>query len=168
MGEKDILEKKYLQNNERFADAFNYFIYEGKQIINPGSLKDVDSVEIAVPYGNNAREPIQRIRDLSKTWEIIRAASDSRAIYVILGAEVQDQVHYAGPVKDMVYDSLNYVRQVSETKNSYKKTLPAAAKNGSKINMSKSEFLSGFRKSDHLMPVVTGAGEIIGFSELVF
>ena len=30
MGKRDILEKQYLRNNERFADAFNYYIYKGK------------------------------------------------------------------------------------------------------------------------------------------
>ena len=63
MGERDILEKQYLQDSERFADAFNYYIYKGKQVINPDDLKEIGTDELAVPYGNNANEPVQRIRD---------------------------------------------------------------------------------------------------------
>ena len=81
MGTRDILEKQYLRNNERFADAFNYYIYKGNQVINPNDLKEVDTEEIAVPYGNDAKEPVQRIRDVAKTWEILHAMADNKAIY---------------------------------------------------------------------------------------
>lgn len=94
---------------------------------------------------------------MAKTWEILHAMADSRAIYVILAAEVQDQVHYAAPVKDGLSDFLNYARQVTEAGKSYK----SADKNkssedaGSKIKVSNAEYLSGFHKDDHLIPVVT-------------
>ncbi len=152
MGERDILEKKYLQNSKRFADAFNYYIYKGKQVINPDDLKEIGTEELAVPYGNNAKEPVQRIRDVAKTWEILHAMADYKAIYVILAAETQDRVHYAAPVKDGLCDFLNYAKQVTEAKKSYKKFSDTG---DDKIYISSAEYLSGFRKDDHLVPVVT-------------
>ena len=46
---------------------------------------------------------------------------DDRAIYVILGAELQDKVHYGMPVKDGLYDMLGYSKQIAEIKRSYRK-----------------------------------------------
>ena len=63
--------------------------------------------------------------------------------YVVLGAENQAKVHYAMPVKDMLYDALNYARQVAETTKSFKKTL----------QITDDECLPGFRKGDKLIPV---------------
>ena len=35
MGLKDSVTKDYIHNNKVFADAFNYFIYEGEPVIDP-------------------------------------------------------------------------------------------------------------------------------------
>ena len=42
------------------------------------------TTELTVPYGNDARVPVQKYRDLLKMWN---AMMDGNAIYVILGAE---------------------------------------------------------------------------------
>lgn len=39
-------------------------------------------------------------------------ARDERAVYVILGVENQDKIHYAMAVKNMLYDALQYAKQV--------------------------------------------------------
>ena len=59
-----------------------------------------------------------RHRDLLKLYT---AMQDERAIYLVLGLEVQALVHYAMPVRGMLYDALNYVRQVTEAAASYRK-----------------------------------------------
>ncbi len=115
-------------------------------------VKEIATEELIVPYGNDAKEPVQRIRDVAKTWEILHAMADRKAIYVILAAEAQDQIHYAAPVKDMALDSLNYAKQVTEAKKSYKKSSSTV---DDKIHVSSAEYLSGFRKDDRLMPVIT-------------
>lgn len=51
MGVKDTVTTKYMRQNEIFADAFNYFVYGGEQVIHPESLKELDTREIDVPYG---------------------------------------------------------------------------------------------------------------------
>ena len=52
----------------------------------------------------------QKHRDLLKFAAMMQ---DSHANYVILGAENQMEVHYAMPVRNMVYDALQYDKQVA-------------------------------------------------------
>ncbi len=77
----------------------------GKKIIKAEELRELDTTEFAVPYGNGSKAPIQRYRDILKIWN---AMMDDDAIYVVLGAEIQDKVHYGMPVKDGIYDMLGY------------------------------------------------------------
>lgn len=157
MGKFDAESKKYLSINRIFADAFNFLIYDGEPVIKPEALHAVDTTEIAIPYGHGARVPIQKYRDIMKIWA---AMQDENAVYVLLGGEAQNRVHYAMPVRDMLYDSINYVSQVDEAKRSYRNHGEDAGElsfeDGElKIRLTQEEFLSGFRKDDKLIPVIT-------------
>ena len=142
MGRIDTETKAFMSDPSRFADAFNYLIYDGQPVIKPEMLKPLDTTEIAIPYGNNARAPEQKYRDVLKLLSVMR---DHEAIYAVLGVENQTNVHYAMPVKNMQYDASNYVQQVMAAKKSY----------GKEERLTNAEFLSGFRKGDKLMPVIT-------------
>ncbi len=142
MGRIDAETKAFMSDPFRFADVFNYLIYGGQQVIKPEDLKPLDATEIAIPYGNNARVPEQKYRDVLKLVSIMQ---DGKAVYVVLGGENQSKVNYAMPVKDMVYDALHYAKQVEAAKKSY----------GPGDGLTEEEFLSGFRKDDRLMPVIT-------------
>lgn len=48
IGAIDAITKAYIRKNEVFADAFNYFMYDGAQVIQPECLKEVDPTEIAI------------------------------------------------------------------------------------------------------------------------
>ena len=150
MGMKDTETKRYISNPDIFADAFNYLLYNGRQVIAPSSLKPVDTTEIAVPYGNGAKTPIQKYRDNMKIWA---AMYDGKAVYVLLGSENQSSIHYAMPVKDMLYDGINYAAQVDAARASYKGF--QFDENGVRITYTSDEFLSGFHKNDKLIPVIT-------------
>ena len=161
MGLIDTEGKKYLSNNLFFADAFNYLMYDGEEIIKADELKELDTTELTIPYGNNARVPVQKYRDLLKLWN---AMMDDNAIYVILGAELQDKVHYGMPVKDGLYDMLGYSKQISEIKRSYKRKDSEKDNDEGelvikddelRIKLASEEFLSGLRKGDKLMPIIT-------------
>ena len=158
MGVIDTEGKKYLSDNEIFADAFNYLVYGGKQVIKAGELREIDTTELSVPYGNNAKAPVQKYRDILKLWN---AMMDDDAIYVILGAELQDKVHYGMPVKDGLYDMLGYSKQIEEIRKSYRKrgeenAGEITAEDGAlKIKLTSEEFLSGLRKGDKLIPIIT-------------
>ena len=67
MGKEDTVTKEYIRNPEIFADAFNKFIYNGKQVIKPESLTELDTTEIVLPYGESgAAVPGQKYRDVLK------------------------------------------------------------------------------------------------------
>lgn len=150
MSIKDTETKQYISRPEIFADAFNFLLYNGDQVIQPESLQSVDTTEITAPYGNGAKIPVQKYRDNMKIWA---AMHDDRAVYVLLGSENQSKVHYAMPVKDMLYDSINYAAQVDAARKSYKDF--KFDENGVKIALTSEEFLSGFRKGDKLIPIIT-------------
>jgi len=158
VGVIDTEGKRYLFNNDIFADAFNYLVYGGKQVIKADELREIDTTELALPYGNGAKVPVQKYRDILKLWN---AMMDDDAIYIILGAELQDKVHYGMPVKDGLYDMLGYSKQIEEIRRSYRKqgeenTGEITAEDGTlKIKLTSEEFLSGLRKGDKLIPIIT-------------
>ncbi|MBS5664580.1 MAG: hypothetical protein KHW89_03975 [Roseburia sp.] len=88
-------------------------------------------------------QQIQRIRDILK-GAVIRSTGD--CTYLILGVENQTEIHYAMPVRGMIYDGINYGSQVNEISRRHRK--------GHDLN-SPAKFLSGFTAEDHLTPVVT-------------
>ncbi len=151
MGKIDTEAKRYFSDNARFADAFNYLIYDGRPVIEPGSLTPLDPAEIVVPYGNEAREPLQKFRDLLKRWQV---KTDGSAVYAVLGAELQSAVSYAMPVRSGLYDFMHYAKQVEEAARSYRKE--------QKTPLTRGEFLAGFRRLDvetaDLINTVTGSG----------
>lgn len=156
MGRLDAESKHYVNSPRIFADAFNYILYDGDPVIKPENLRAVDTTEIAIPYGNGARIPIQRYRDTLKIWN---AMQDDGGIYILLGGEIQDKVHYAMPVKNMLYDAIDYASQVDAARRSYRKSNQEAGivtENGAlTIRLTREEFLSGFRREDKLIPIVT-------------
>lgn len=146
LGRKDTVTKTYMEQNTIFADAFNYFIFGGQQVIMPEQLRELDITEIVVPYGaDGAGEPEQKYRDVMKS---LTAMEDEHAAYLLLGIENQSDVHYAMPVKNLLYDAMHYARQVQEAADSHRR-----AKDYQDHN--KGEFLSGFYKEDRLVPVIT-------------
>ena len=146
MGRKDTVTKDYIKQNTIFADAFNYYIYGGQQRIMPKQLRELDAAETIVPYGaDDAGEPEQVYRDVMKSMV---AMKDERAAYLLLGIENQGEVNYAMPVKNLVYDAINYARQVQKAASSHREAKDSKGH-------SKGEFLSGFYKEDRLIPVIT-------------
>lgn len=146
MGRKDTVTKDYMKDNEVFADAFNFLLYEGRQVIAPDRLLPMDTAEIAAPYGADGAETAQqRYRD---GLRCLAAMRDENAAYLILGNENQAEVHYAMPVKNMLYDALQYASQVERAARTHRKSKDAKGK-------SSGEFLSGFYKEDKLIPVIT-------------
>ena len=143
MGKKDTIAKLYLAQPEIFADAFNYFVFDGEKVINPDDLKELDPTESAVIKKAGRLITDQRIRDLLRLCTIKQGLN---ATYVLLGIEAQAQLSYMMPVKDNLYDALNYSSQVEEIRKRHKET---------KDLKTSAEITSGFTKKDKIMPVIT-------------
>ena len=150
MGNKDIATKNFIEKNSIFADVFNFFIYDGEQVIKPDTLQPLDTTEIILntklPINKNS---LKKYRDVIKQWAI---KQDDKATYVLLAVENQSDIHYAMPVRAMLYDALRYSNQIENIANENIKN--------KKLNSS-NEFLSGLSITDKIMPVMT---IIINFS----
>ncbi len=75
------------------------------------------------------------------------AMADENAAYLILGIENQTDIHYAMPVRNGLYDMLQYAKQVFDAGKSHR--------NANNTGDTNAEYLSGFYKSDRLLPVIT-------------
>ena len=144
MGTKDSKAKEYLSDNTRFSEICNYVLFDGEKVIKPEDLKECDTTEVLSVFGIDKKQIVkQKWRDLLKSVSVKHTGQ----MYVILiGAEAQADVHYAMPVKTMIYDALNYGEQVNEAKKRHRKN---------RDYRSSDEFLSGFTLDDKLTPVIT-------------
>ena len=180
MGTADMVTKEYMRENAVLADAFNYLIYNGKKVIDPAKLKEIDPTEIALPFGDEEKagedkkgkvqetewssvkngsvrkktagragkktDAVQKYRDILKSAVI---KQDEKMSYVLLGIENQTDVHYAMPVRNAIYDALQYGRQVADIAAEHRRNKnDFSGKNNG-------EYLSGFLKEDHIRPVIT-------------
>ena len=113
MSKKDTVTKAFMRENTVFADAFNYLIFNGKKVIQPERLQELDTTELVqliVKGKNNKNESVQKYRDILKAAVIME---DENADYLLLGIENQTEIHYAMPVRNMIYDALQYGNQVA-------------------------------------------------------
>ena len=144
MGRADNVQKEFMSSNERFADVFNYYLYNGRRVIKPEELTERRISEIVLPKDKAGQVyPAERLRDMLKGCVVRRG---QEAIYLLLGLENYDEIHYAMPVKHMLYDAMNYASQVSHRARQHRHR---------KDTHTSAEFLSGFTKEDKLLPVVT-------------
>ena len=141
MGKGNTAMKRWFREPERFADLFNGQIFEGRQIILPDELEPLDSeTGIIFPGKNEKTEVTERRRDVFMRWK-------KGVNLVLLGCENQERIHYAMPVRNMLYDSLQYADQIQKIKKkNMKEKVPT---------VSKDEFLSGIHKGDTISPVLT-------------
>ena len=65
MGKKNVAVNNWLSDNERFADLFNGSIFEGKQIIRPEELENMD------------RETYQALRSFLHSEKMLKEFTDS-------------------------------------------------------------------------------------------
>ena len=97
-----------LSDNEIFADLFNGSLFGGNQIIRPDMLAQENEKKILRAGKEGGRRIIlRRIRDVQKL-----SLLGEGCLAVILAAEGQRTVHYAMPVRCMLYDGIGYTGQV--------------------------------------------------------
>ena len=116
MGMADAVTKQYMKENTVFADAFNFLLYNGENVILPQTLRELDTAEVVIPFtvddkGKKQAQAVQKYRDILKMTTVM---TDDKAAYVLFGVEAQTDIHYAMPVRNVIYDALQYGRQVTE------------------------------------------------------
>ena len=145
MGIKDEISTEYMKRNDVFADAFNMLVFDGKKVIKPDELQSLDPNLLTLPFkeDNSKVKSLKRYRDVLKKL-IIKKNND--AVFLLLGIENQSEMHYAMPVRNMLYDAMQYCSQIQEL---------SEANHKNSENLTSSEFLSGLKKTDKIMPVIT-------------
>ncbi len=138
MGEKDSIFKEYASDNRRFADLVNYFVYDGRPVIQPDQLRPGNIEQIIcfsdddetnnssnVLTKTNAEESsnsahgsgskkskfqqfLTRFRDLFK-FAVYK--QDDKTGYLFLGLEEQSDMCQFMPARMMLYDAMAYAAQ---------------------------------------------------------
>jgi len=157
LGKSDVILKQWLKNKERFADLFNAVVFDGEQVIKPEELEELNSesgIVIASAISEDGTEERnegkrknkvyhrteQRYRDLVMRWK-------GEAELAVLALENQGKIHYAMPVRGMLYDAFAYADQMRQVWEQLTE--------GERKNVDENEFFSRFRKQDRLCPVIT-------------
>ena len=97
----DTVLKNYWRNNDQFADFFNAVLFDGRPVIRPEELEDVDTEESVILEHRKYAESIKASRDNIK----IQKRSRTHGVeFVMLGLESQEHIHYAMPIRVMGYD----------------------------------------------------------------
>ena len=143
MGTTNVVTNEYMKDERRFADAFNFFLFDGEQIVCSEKLKEADPVELAVIMEGDQPYQVEKIRDVLKNSLFL---TDGDYSYLLMGIENQAEVHMAMPVRSLIYDGLCYGEQVT------KRTRQRRAL---KMEEDSAEFLSGFGRKDRIKPVLT-------------
>lgn len=69
VGKKDISVKAWFKDNRRFADLFNGVCFEGKQVIKPDELVELEGEsDLVLQDKKGKRKYVQRYRDIVKGW----------------------------------------------------------------------------------------------------
>ena len=143
MSIKDDVSNGYMSDNEHFADAFNYYIYNGEKVIKPEDLVAANAIETAIINKLEKVITTKKARDLIKYLTIKQG---DNITYALLGIENQSSIHYAMPVRNLLYDALTYATQIAEESKNLKK---------SGRQLDGAEYLSGFAKNSRIFPVIT-------------
>ena len=135
----DVIFKNFWRDNGHFASLFNTVIFDGKTVIQPEALKELDTDVSNVIKSGKYEESLTRTRDLVK-----KAAHGTD--FAILGIENQRKIHYGMPLRVMIYDALSYLKECQEIAGKHK---------GAGDKATAEEFLSGLHKGDRLHPIIT-------------
>ena len=134
----DIIFKDFWRNNERFADLFNVVVFGGKEVIKPEALHEMDTDVSGVIQLKDYKETLSRTRDVIKKTAY-------GVEFVVLGIESQQHIHYAMPLRHMVYDAMSYLKEYQEITRKYKK-IPGKRQ---KMNFIKDEKMIDFIRLSH-------------------
>lgn len=106
--------KEFFAKPEHFADVINAVFFEGNEVIRPEMLREVDADVSSTINVRGKTISLERFRDVVKKTVF-------GCDWVIIGIENQMKVHYGMPLRTMIYDALNYLKQCEELKENHKK-----------------------------------------------
>ena len=99
----DTLAKAMWRGNAQFADLFNALVYHRRRI-DPNKLREGDTDLSTLTVDKELRETISSHRDVTKY-------SEEGEFLQILAIENQQELHYAMPLRCLLYDTLSFYHQ---------------------------------------------------------
>lgn len=139
MGKVDAYQFDYLDNNDRFADQINGALFRGKQVVKPEELEPADMQMVYLGKEAGERRIFKTIVDKTRMWH--------GSLFHILAVENQTFVDYHMVIRSMLSESLSYQRQWKHKK--------AAHGKAHDLKAGTDEFLSGMRKDEKFVPIIT-------------
>ena len=135
----DVALQEFFRDNERFADVFNGCLFRERRRVAPEELREMDTNSSVNILSRELQEVLKRTRD------VIKFTGDGTCLR-ILGIENQQHIHYAMPLRTMIYDALTYLRRAAGMIQKNRRE---------KAYHNVDEFLSGMKKEDRLIPCYT-------------
>ena len=105
---KDSTFKEFWRDNERFADLFNGAVFGGREVICAESLQEMDTDVSGTIKMDGYSEGLERRRDVIKKFA-------AGMTFVLLGVEAQQHIHYAMPLRHMLYDGMGYLKGIPQS-----------------------------------------------------
>ncbi|MCI5509254.1 MAG: hypothetical protein MR436_02155 [Eubacterium sp.] len=132
MQEADIVISRYFSDKERSAELLNYCFFQGKDMIKPEYLTELDGNLNAL---DERKKGEKRYGD--QIWKVKLPEAE-----VLVGVEHQMKVHYFMPFRQWGYELRQYEKQYYQISRDMKKRLRDK------------EFLSGVKKEQRYLPVI--------------
>ena len=151
VGKKDTITKRFMRNKEVFADVFNYQLFDGVPVIQPDQLHELPE-ELDLVLDKTTKEFVA----LSKERDVLMSFTgmvDEEAVYLLLGIENQSLLHYAMPVRNLLYDAMQYDRQLQDIAEKHEQERRHQKRHDKHI--SDGEFIGKFYRNDKIIPVIT-------------
>ena len=108
-------------------------------MLKPEDLKEADTDVSSVLKFNGHAETVQKV------WDVVKKTAYG-VDFVLWGLENQERIHYAMPLRHMIGDCFSCLKEYHEI---------AAKNRQEKDFVSSDEFLSNFKKTDRLHPVIS-------------
>ena len=126
----------FLKDNRIYAALFNGYLFHGNEVITAAELKPVDTAYAETAMGGGKATKVERYRDNLRI--------SSQGYLVVLGVENQDKIHYAMPLRKLLYDALGYCSEIT-----------AAGRTQDHTEWTIDEMLSGASKGTKMTPIIT-------------
>ncbi len=127
MGKKDILDKKFFEDRERFAELVNTELYHGKKILIPEKMELL-------------RRSYPSIASVSgeKTRDVMMLDTGQNICY---GLEIETESDHSMPERVMTYDASEYECQIRELDKSHRERKEYKDYRSRKSRMKENDFL---------------------------
>ena len=103
MGQNDITEKLLEDYNDVFADILNVLLFDGRQVIQPETLKETKTKS---QYKADDAQMHEMERDVAKLWE------KGNVSFALCGIENQTRAEKVMPLRILNYDGASYRSQL--------------------------------------------------------